>query len=61
MIKLGDYKVYPTIFPDKSSQIWKLPEEVYLYTTHGIYSKGTKILFDNGIDRIFNRKGEVHG
>lgn len=34
-------------------------KEVYLYTTHGIYSKGTKVLFDAGIDRIFNRKGEV--
>jgi len=34
-------------------------KEVYLYTTHGIYSKGTQILFDSGIDRVFNRKGEV--
>lgn len=36
-------------------------KEVYLYTTHGIYSKGTKVLFDSGIDRVFNRKGEVYG
>lgn len=34
-------------------------KNVGLYTTHGIYSKGTKVLFDNGIDRIFNLKGEV--
>lgn len=34
-------------------------KEVCLYTTHGIYSKGTKVLFDAGIDRLFNRKGEV--
>ena len=34
--------------------------QVYLYTTHGIYSKGIKNLFDGGIDRIFNLKGEVH-
>lgn len=33
--------------------------KVYLYTTHGIYSKGTKVIFDGGIDRIFNLKGEV--
>lgn len=33
--------------------------EVSLFTTHGIYSKGTQILFDNGIDRVFNCKGEV--
>lgn len=32
---------------------------VGLYTTHGIYSKGINVLFDNGIDRIFNLKGEV--
>lgn len=34
-------------------------KDIYLYATHGIYSKGTKILFDSGISRIFNRKGEV--
>lgn len=33
--------------------------KVYLYTTHGIYSKGTKILFDNGLDRVFNYRQEV--
>lgn len=32
---------------------------VYLYTTHGIYSKGKEILFANGIDRVFNYNGEV--
>lgn len=30
-----------------------------LYTTHGIYSKGTKVIFDSAINRIFNYKGEV--
>lgn len=34
-------------------------KEVHLYTTHGIYSKGVNVLFDSGISRIFNRKGEV--
>lgn len=34
-------------------------KSVILYTTHGIYSGGTKLIFDNGIDRIFNYKGEV--
>lgn len=32
---------------------------VSLYTTHGIYSKGTDILFKNGIDQIFNLTNEV--
>lgn len=34
-------------------------DKVYLYTTHGIYSKGSDILFDNGIDRVFNYKSEL--
>jgi ribose-phosphate pyrophosphokinase len=32
---------------------------VCLFTTHGLYTKGTKVLFDSGIKRIFNHKGEV--
>ncbi len=28
MIKINDYVVVPTIFPDKTSQVWKLPEEM---------------------------------
>lgn len=32
---------------------------ISLYTTHGIYSKGINVLFEAGISRIFNRKGEV--
>lgn len=27
--------------------------KVILYVTHGIFTKGTKVLFDNGIDEIF--------
>jgi ribose-phosphate pyrophosphokinase len=34
-------------------------KNIDLFTTHGIYSKGTSVLFDAGISRIFNRKGEV--
>ena len=34
-------------------------KEVGLYTTHGIYSKGTQVLKDNLITRIFNLNGEV--
>jgi ribose-phosphate pyrophosphokinase len=34
-------------------------KEVHLYTTHGIYSKGTQVLLDAGIKRIFNYRGEV--
>lgn len=36
-------------------------EKVFLYTTHGIYSKGTQILFDNGLDKVFNLKQEIKG
>jgi ribose-phosphate pyrophosphokinase len=32
---------------------------VYLYTSHGIYSKGLGVLEEAGIKRIFNRTGEV--
>lgn len=34
-------------------------KEVNLYTTHGIYSKGIETLKESGINRVFNRKGEV--
>lgn len=34
-------------------------KEVNVWTTHGLYTKGTKIVFDAGIKRIFNIKGEV--
>lgn len=32
---------------------------VNLYVTHGIFSKGAKILFDDGISRIFTKDGEI--
>lgn len=32
MIKLGDYIIKPTIFPDGTSQVWKIPEQ-YLKET----------------------------
>lgn len=34
-------------------------KSVSLYTTHGIYSKGVKTLFDAGISRVFNQKGQA--
>jgi ribose-phosphate pyrophosphokinase len=34
--------------------------EVNLYITHGIFSKGTQVLRDAGIKRIFTYKGEVN-
>ena len=33
--------------------------EVNLFTTHGLYTAGTEVLFYAGFSRIFNRKGEV--
>lgn len=35
--------------------------KVYLFTTHGLYTKGTNILLGNGIDRLFDKTGEVFG
>ena len=34
-------------------------EDVGLYTTHGIYSKGVQVLKDAGITSIYNRLGKV--
>jgi ribose-phosphate pyrophosphokinase len=34
--------------------------EVNLYITHGIFSKGTQVLRDAGIKRIFTYKGEIN-
>lgn len=34
-------------------------KSVNLYVTHGIFSKGAKILFDSGIKRVFTSKGEI--
>lgn len=34
-------------------------KEVHLYTTHGLYTGGTDILFDAGLKRIFNYREEV--
>ncbi len=30
MLYINDYKLSPTIFPDKTSQVWKIPPEVFL-------------------------------
>lgn len=34
-------------------------KEVHLFVSHGLFTKGTKPLFDSGIVRIFTSKGEV--
>lgn len=41
--------------------ILKTKKEVCLtlYTSHGIYSRGTKVLFDSGYHKIFNKDGEI--
>ncbi len=36
-----------------------LSKEVTLYVTHGIFSKGLKVLKDSGINRIFTQYGEA--
>ena len=35
------------------------PTELILYISHGIFSKGTKCLFDSGYDKVFTKDGEV--
>lgn len=35
-------------------------EDIFLFVTHGIFSKGLKPLFDAGIKRIFTNKGEAY-
>ncbi len=37
----------------------KEAKSISLYVTHGIFSRGTKVLFDAGINRIFTYKGEI--
>jgi len=32
---------------------------VSLFVTHGIFSRGVRVLFDSGIDRIFTKDGEI--
>jgi len=33
MIRIRNFKVQPTIFPDETSQVWKIPEECFLDST----------------------------
>lgn len=48
-------------FIEASKLLYSLDaEEIMLYTSHGIYSKGTQVIFDSGITKIFNYKGEVN-
>jgi len=28
-LRIKDYQIYPTIFPDNTSQVWKLPERIF--------------------------------
>lgn len=42
-----------------SDLLAKGASEVNLFVTYGLFSKGTKTLFDSGINRIFTRDGEV--
>ena len=34
-------------------------KEINMFVSHGLFTKGTKILFDAGISRIFTKDGEV--
>jgi phosphoribosylpyrophosphate synthetase len=34
-------------------------KSVVLFVTHGIFSKGTRTLFESGISRVFTQDGEV--
>lgn len=47
-------------FIEASNLLYKAgASDVYLYTTHGIYSKGIEILKNANIKRIFNKNGEI--
>lgn len=46
MFKVNDQQIKVTIFPDKTSQVWKLPEELFLMQTINI-------------DWYFDHEGEV--
>ena len=35
------------------------PNDINLYVTHGIFSKGLKTLNDSGIDEVFTKEGQV--
>jgi ribose-phosphate pyrophosphokinase len=35
------------------------PKSINLYATHGLYTKGTKIVYDSGIDKIYDKDGLV--
>lgn len=37
MISLNGYKIVPTIFPDKTSQVWKIPQEYLSPVSHIIW------------------------
>lgn len=45
MIKLNNHEIKPTIFPDKTSQIWKIPEHIFKS-------------IDNSIEWKFENEGE---
>lgn len=34
-------------------------KEIHLYVSHGLFSKGTKVIRDAGIERIFTKEGEL--
>ena len=35
------------------------PSKVILYISHGIFSKGKKIVFDSGYNKIFTKEGQI--
>jgi len=64
MILLNGLPINITTFPDNTSQVWKIPEydanEVHLYVTHGIFSKGIGVLQVANIKSVTTRKGLVY-
>ena len=34
-------------------------KEIHLYVSHGIFSRGVKLVRSTGIQRIFTKEGEV--
>lgn len=59
MIKLNGYEVKPTIFPDGTSQVWKLPEMSILNSVNVItweFENG-KLLRETTLAQIRSRLG----
>lgn len=59
MIKVNDYQIYSTNFPDKTTQVWKLPEHIFqtTYPIHWEFSYEAEFLQLAQLRALFAVKG----